>query len=270
MLLRSVFLKTLRDHRRSFIWWGAGLALLTAVITAIYPSIQGMGENLQALMDAYPPELMALLGATDIVDITSPAGYLNAELFGFMVPILFIVFSVALGGSAVAGEEGRGTLETLMSAPITRARLVVNKLAALVAETVILGLILWAALVVGTIAVDMDISVIRLAEATISAVLLGLTFGTAAFAVGCATGSRGLSVGVATVAAVGTYMFNALSIIVDYMEPTKWASPFFYYNGATPLANGLNLAHASVLLATVLVLGAVAYFTFERRDLGVG
>jgi ABC-2 type transport system permease protein len=61
-------------------------------------------------------------------------------------------------------------------------------------------------------------------------------------------------------------MLNALSVIVDFMEPARWLSPFYYYNGATPLVNGLSPAHVAVLLAIVLVCVAVAYFGFQRRD----
>ena len=94
MMLGSVFLKTLRDQRRSLIWWCVGLAMLTALLIAFYPSIQGI-EDFQSVIDAYPEELMALFGANDLSDFTSPAGYLNAELFGFMAPFLFIIFAVA-------------------------------------------------------------------------------------------------------------------------------------------------------------------------------
>ena len=116
----------------------------------------------------------------------------------------------------------------------------------------------------------MDISVFRLAEMSISSTLLGLTFGTLGFAIGCVTGNKGLSISIAAAAAVGTWLFNALSNIVDVMEPAKWVSPFYYYSGANPLANGLNLAHAAALLATIAVLAVVGYFGFQRRDLKLG
>ncbi len=264
-MLRSVFLKTLRDHRQSLMWWSVGTGLLVAFLVAFYPSIKGI-EGLEELVEQYPEDLMALLGATDLASFATPAGYLNAELFGFMLPILFVVFAIAQGSSAIAGEERAGTMEMLLSLPITRGRLVLEKLGSMVASVVSLALIVWLVLTVGKFAIDMDISVLRLAEVTVSLALLGLAFGTAAFAVGCATGARGLSTGMAAAAMVATYVLNALSLMVDLMEPAKWLSPFYYYNGATPLVNGLSPAHVAVLLAIILVCVAVAYFGFQRRD----
>ena len=55
-------------------------------------------------------------------------------------------------------------------------------------------------------------------------------------------------------------------LIVDFMAPVRWLSPFFYYNN-TPIMNGLNPAHAGALLAIVLLCLAVAYLAFQRRDM---
>lgn len=266
MMLRNVFQKTLRDQRRSLTWWGLGVALLTGAIIAIYPSIQGI-EDLQSVMEAYPEELMALIGADSLTNITSPSGYLNAELFGFMVPAIFIIFGVSQGSSAIAGEERAGTLEILLSEPVTRGRLIVEKFCSMVASLVVLATVLWIALTVGSVVVNMQISFLRLIEITISVALLGLTFGAVAFAVGGITGRRGLSIGVASAAAVASYVLNVSGAIVDFMEPTRWISPFYYYNGSTPLIHGLNLAHAGALIAIVTALAVASYFAFQRRDL---
>lgn len=188
MMLGSVFLKTLRDQRRGLLWWCLGLTLLTGLLVAIYPSIQGI-EDMQRIIEAYPEELMALFGATDLLEITSPAGYLNAELFGFMAPFLFIIFAVAQGSFAVAGEERAGTLELLLSAPINKGQLILEKFASMVTLTGVLAAVLWAVMPVGSLAADMDISMLRLAEMTISVSLLGLAFGSVAFAVGSAIGA---------------------------------------------------------------------------------
>ena len=67
--------------------------------------------------------------------------------------------------------------------------------------------------------------------------------------------------------AVGTYFLNAASGIVSYIQGAKWLSPFFYYNAADPLANGLNPAHVAVLLATIGILLGAGYAGLQRRDL---
>ena len=121
--------------------------------------------------------------------------------------------------------------------------------------------------VVGAVAVDMDIGPVRFAEAVLTVTLLGLTFGGLALAIGCITGNRGLALGVSSTAAVSTFVANALGEIADFIDPAKWVSPFYYYNDANVLANGLNPAHAAVLAAAAAVLVGIGYRAFQRRDL---
>ncbi len=45
---------------------------------------------------------------------------------------------------------------------------------------------------------------------------------------------------------------------------------YYYHNGAEPIYNGIDIAHALVLLLIVVVLGLAADFVFRRRDLRLG
>ncbi len=265
-MLSNVFLKSLRDERKALALWGVGTALLIAMMVAFYPSIKD-NEQIEELVETYPENLLALMGIENLADISSGAGYLSLELFGFMAPLLFTIYAVRLGSGAVAGEESRGTLEVLLSEPITRGRLVVQKAAAMVSATVLLAVVYWAVLAIGAAGAGMDVSPLRLAAATFGLLLLGLAFGALALAVGCLTGSWGTSVGVVSAVAVGTHLLNAVGGMVDYLEPVRWLTPFYYYNGAEPLRNGLHAGHAAILVAAVAVLVVVAHFGLQRRDL---
>ena len=157
----------------------------------------------------------------------------------------------------------------MLTEPISRGKLVAQKAAAMVTNSVVLGLVLWAVLVIGALSIDMDVSVAHLAAATFSTVLLGVTFGALAFCAGCFTGKRSTSVAIVSGVAVVTYLLNAASGIVSSMQVAKWLSPFFYYNGANPLANGLHPGHTAVLLATIAILLGAGYLGFTRRDLRI-
>ena len=265
-MLSNVFLKSLRDERWPMVWWSAGLGLFAAMMIAFFPSIRG-NDDFNVMLESYPENLKTLFGLSELTDITSAVGFFNAEVFGFMAPLLFVIHGVVLGSGAIAGEEGRGSLEILLTEPIARGKLVVQKAAAMIANAISLGLVLWIVLVIGALIIDIDLRVLHLAAITFSTVLLGVTFGALAFAAGCFTGSRGTSVGIVAAVAVGTYLLNAASGIVSYMEAAKWLSPFFYYNAANPLANGLNPAHAAALLATIAILLGAGYLGLRRRDL---
>ncbi|MFH1559854.1 MAG: ABC transporter permease subunit [Chloroflexota bacterium] len=264
-MLSNVLLKTLRDQRKAFMWWSIGVGALVIITILFYPSLADYPE-FDEMMERMP-EAFAKLMMGEVSELTSSEGYLNSQLFVSFVPLLFLFFAIARGSSAIAGEEDRGTLDLLMSYPLRRSRVLMEKFAAMVVEILALGFVVWLSTAVGAVIVGMDISLVRIAEATLSGVLLGLAFGALALALGCAKSSRGLSVGVTSALAVAAYFVNALAPVVEALEPFRKLSPFYYYIGANPLSNGLDLAHAGVLIVLTAVFFTVALVTFERRDL---
>ena len=263
-MLSNVFLKTLRDWRLSLPLWGIGMALLALWVIVLYPTI---GESYADIMEDLPPALAIFVGET--ADMASPEGYLSAEMFSFMVPLLFLVLTVGFGGSAIAREEEQGTLDLLLSNPIPRWRVVLEKFAAMVVIIMLLALILWLGLVIGAAIASVEISFLRMAEATFSGALLGLSFGALTLALVCATGKRIWAISIPAALGIGSFLLNGFAPLVEALEPYRKLSPFYYYSGAEPLANGLNPVHVAVLLGLTLLLLAVALIAFERRDLAV-
>jgi beta-exotoxin I transport system permease protein len=268
-MLRNVTLKTLRDLRAGFLWWGLGLAGMVALMLSVYPTVRA-NPALNRLVQQYPDALKAFIGFGGEVDYLSPAGYLGSELFSFMVPLLLLVAAIGAGARAVAGEEEMGTLELLLSCPVSRRLMVLEKLAALAIEVAGLGAVLLVSLWVGSRAVSMDVSFAHLAAATVAAVLLALAYGALALLVGAATGRRALTIGVVAAAAVAAYLVASLASLVDLLEPAKLASPFYHYSAGDPLRHGLAAGHTLVLVAIAVVAGLLSPLALERRDVGVG
>ena len=264
-MLNSVLLKTLRDQRRTFLWWSAGLSAVNALIIILYPSVEDVSE-LDAIMESMP-EALARLFMGDVVNLTSPEGYLNSQLFILVLPLLFLVFTIGRGSGAIAGEEERGTLDLLLSLPVRRSQVVLEKFVAMVAATMALGLVSWLSMAAAALAVGMEIDFVRLGEVTLSCTLLGLAFGAMALALGCAKGSRGLCLGVTSALAIAAYFLNALAPIAESLEPAQKLSPFYLYIGADPLTSGLNLVHAGVLTGLTTAFLAIGVVLFGRRDL---
>lgn len=265
-MLRNVFTKSLWDQRRSLMWWGVGTAALAILTTLFYPAISEAGDLGKALEDS---EALANLFSGGFTDLNSPEGFLNSQLYSLTVPIVFLIFAISAGSGAIAGEEERGTLDLLMSSPVTRSEVLMHKFAAMTVAISVLGAVLWAGVALGAAIVDMDLSLWRSAQVVVSGLLLGTAFGACALALGSATGRRGTSIAVASAAAVGTYFLNALAPLVDALDPLTRLSPFHYYISADPLVNGLDPLHVLVLIALSLALVGIALFTLERRDLAV-
>ena len=232
-----------------------------------YPSVADIPELNEFFENM--PDALARSFMGDVADYTSPEGYLNTEMFGFTIPFLFIFFAVGRGTGAVAGEEEKGTLELLLTYPLLRRRLVIDKFLAMLVVTILVTITTWMASIIGSVIVDMEIGAWNLAQIIFSAALLGLVFGAFSLALGSATGKSGTTIGISSGFAIAAFLLNALAPLVDWLEPFRRLSPFYYYNSANPLSNGLDLWHVGIMIGLVAILVAVAVLALEQRDIRV-
>lgn len=266
MLLSSVYAKSLRDARRGLLGWGLGVAGYLGFAVGSWPSYSSNTRALEEIMKTIPEAVTAAFG---ISDLTTAVGYLEGQVFSFTLPLLLVVFAVGAGARAIGGDEESGTLELVLTHPVPRGRLVLERFAALATSVVILVLLVFVVVAGLDAGLDLGVGVGPLAAITASIALFGLFFATLALAVGAATGRRGVALAVTTVVAVSGYAANNLAPLIGDVDWLRRLSPFYYYIGADPLRDGLDPGHAAVLgTATALTL-ALGLWRFARRDVGV-
>jgi ABC-2 type transport system permease protein len=265
IVLRSIAGRTLRDQRKAFTWWTTGLLALALYLMLLYPSLRDNDSYRQAVQSL--PESLRALVAGGNQDPTTAAGYLNQQLFGLLAPLLALAYAISAGARSIAGEEERGTLDLLLAHPVGRVRVVLEKAAAMLGGTLLIGLVLWGGLAAGAAVVGMDVGLWPLAAASLATVLLGLAGGALALAVGAAVGHRTVAIGAATAVLVATYLVNSLAGLVTGLEPWRKLSPFWLAYSGDPLRAGLDPTHTAILLAISLALVLAGATAFTRRDL---
>jgi ABC-2 type transport system permease protein len=72
--------------------------------------------------------------------------------------------------------------------------------------------------------------------------------------------------GASAVGVIG-FLINGFAPLVDAIAWLRYVSPFYYYSGHDPIANGVDSAGITVLIAATLILTAIAVIGFRRRDL---
>ena len=263
-MLGTVFAKTLRDQRRSYAWWITGFVGTVLMYAAIWPTISGSAGALETYIENLPEVFKEMLGSAGF---GTPEGYLQSELFSFLAPILLLVYAISAGARAIAGEEESGSLDVLLSTPVRRRRILLDKFEAMVLGTFGLVLAMWLSVVAFGAIWDMHPDLVNFTAACLHLFLLALAFGAIALAVGSATGSKGLAIGVPSGFALVAFLVNLFGATVSWLEPVRPLSPFYYYAGSEPLVNGADTVHALVLVAIATVAVLVALWSFERRDL---
>lgn len=254
--------QTLRLQRRGLLLWSLGLTAMVALYGSLWPSIRDQA-SVTDLMDQLPEVLRSLLAVTDM---STPVGYVQAELLGLTGPLLVILFAVLTGSNAIAGEEDRRSLDLLLANPVSRTRVVLERMAAMAVGLAVLVGVMGLALAAAGVLAGLDLPVARVAAAMLHLGLLGCVFGALAAAVGAATGNLAAARAVPAVAAVLAYLVNGLAPLVDGLAPFRELSPFAQYSNHVPLLNGVSTSGVLVAVGTVSVLAALAVAGFRRRD----
>lgn len=212
----------------------------------------------------FPDTLMAMIGQADM---STAAGWLQAELFSLTIPIGMVTVLASVGAKSLAGEEAARTMEVLLANPVARRHVLLAKAGALVVYAVVLGVATFVGVTIGVLVGGLGVPVANLAAATALGTLLGLGLGAVAFVVGAATGRSRPAIVAATGVAVLSYF--AWSFLPLSPSLAGWAnlSPFDWYLGGDPLAASMPWGDAALLVGLTVVLVAVAIPLFERRDL---
>lgn len=263
-MLRDIWTKTLWDQRRGLLGWGIGLLVVTLVYGGFYPfaATPEYGE----LIESLPAGLADAMGWSAIA---SAHGYLGSTVFGILGPILAIIFAISTGAKAIAGDEENASLELLITHPVTRTRVVLQRALALGIALLGAGMVVFVGILVIAEPIELGLPLAHVAAASLQLALLAAVFGSLALLVGGLVGRRGPVIGITALVAVIAYLANGAAPMVDALAWMQDISPFYWFAGTDTLRDGLDPAKAGLLAAMTGVFVAGAAIAFNRRDVGV-
>ena len=264
MWFRSVFLKTLRDYRIAILGWGIGMGL---VIVSPMASV--------AALISTPAQHAALASLAaqfawnaDPIKADTVGGYATFKIGVFV--FIACIWPLLAASRMLRGEEDRGSLDVLLSAPRTRLSIALQKVAAmwtaLLVVAVIVGLLAFA----GTAKASVDFGLGSTLMFGVNVALIASVFGAVGLLVSQFVAERRTAAGI-------TAAVLLIAIVVDMVhrvEPgTEWISrlsPVYYYNLSKPLipSYGTNFGAMLVQLAMTVILSGAAVWLFARRDVG--
>jgi ABC-2 type transport system permease protein len=249
----------LSDRRRSILAWGLPLGLMSAFIVAIFPSVQ---EPIAKAVQSYPAGLKEAFG---IGQLTNVEQYLQAEMLSLIVPLSLGYLAVRAVASGLAGAAETGRLDVVLSAPVSRSRVVV---AGFLASAVELAAVLFVTAILtglGSLLAGAGLDAGDAAAGFASVWPLALLFAGLGIVV-CGFSLR-TSVVTGSVAGVlvAMYVVDLIGRLDTGLSGLRYASVFKYYGNA--IEDGIEpLAFLGVTLVAVL-LAALGAWLFERRDL---
>lgn len=261
----SILKWTLWQRRWSMLWWGVGVVSLVTITLAFYPTVHSQAATLNKSFGSLSSSTLALFGGTDFF---SPVGYLNSQLIYLLFPLLLIILGVGLGSSLIGREEASGTIESLLSRPISRTKLLLSK--ALAGALIILIVTAIGSIVMITMAllVHMGIPTGNVIAACVTCFMLVLTLSAVAFVLSATGRGRVAALGISVAYALGGYIVSSLAVTVHWLNTLSLVFPYHYYHSADILRGVFSWS--SILFFSLFTLGCLllAWLSFRYRDLG--
>ncbi len=257
----SIAAKASSDARTALTIAGGGMFYMAALVGLIF---QGVGDQFGKLTDAFPPQLLAMVGNANY---GKPTGFLTGEIFSILAPVAIAVVAISMAAKALAGEERDRTMGVLLANPIRRSKVVLQKASAMTSMTVLVGLFAFLGVAFGNVIGRLGVSYVNIAAACTQLTAFGLLMGAIALFAGALTGISRVATAVGT--GVTTLAYAAASFLPLSVRFHGWAkaSPFYYYSGNTPLENGFAWGYVAGLVGVAVAFVALSVWAFQRRDL---
>ena len=258
----TIFKKELRTCLVSFLVWSAVIGGLMAMCVWMYPSMEGSVGDMSALF-ANMGEFSAAFGL-DKLQFGTIMGFYGTEC-GNILGLGGAFFAALTGMSLLAGEEGGHTAEFLLTHPVSRTRISLEKLAALAVMILALNAAcaacgLGSILGIGEEPVWSDLLKYHGMQLLMQLEIGGICFGLSSL---LPRSSYGLAIG----AAMGLYFLGLFINMDTSLEPLRFVTPYYYAEAARVFA-GEPLADAVAAGCGLGALGAAfGLWRYGRKDI---
>ena len=259
----TLFLHEIKRNKLSLIIWSAALAWMLGICVIIYPEMQtqmgdlgAMFSDMGAFSDAF---------GMDMLNFGEFMGYFGVEI-GNTLGLGGALLAGIVGITALSKEERDGTAELLLTMPVSRTRIVAEKLLFSAFHIVVVNLACVIVSVVGILGINVEadagkIALIFLANLIMQLEIMAITFGISAFV---KKGAMGIGIGIS----FGLYFLNILANLADEIEFVGKITPFGYANSGYIIEYGKIELLPLIIGIVLAALGiAVAFEKYTKKDI---
>lgn len=253
----------LRQGRTAFLLWTGSIGFLLAVCIFLFPEMKGQMDSVSSLFSSMGAFTAAF--GMDRLNFGTLIGYYAIEC-GNVLGLGGAFYASLCAVSMLSKEEKDRTAEFLLTHPVSRTRMISEKLLSVLIRITALNGIVWL-LSVGSIAAIgetvpwKELNLLHLAYFLLQLELSAICFGISAFV---RRGSLGIGLGVAVI----MYFLNLIANITEKASFLKYVTPFGYCSGADLVANGSidpAMAAIGILIGTAGIIAA--YLKYTKKDI---
>lgn len=253
----------LHQSRVSLAVWTCSIGFLLAVCLFLFPEMKGEMNSVSDMF-ASMGDFTAAFGM-DKVNFGSLLGFYAVEC-GNILGLGGAFFAALCGVSALSKEEKEHTAEFLLTHPVSRAKIVTEKLLAVILQIFILNIIVYGISLLCVVCIDepipwKELNLLHLAYLLLQLEIAGICFCISAY---LRRGSIGTGLGVA----VMLYFLNIVANLTDRAEFLKYITPFGYADGSE-IVSTASLDASLILIGTAYAVIAVilAFREYTKKDI---
>lgn len=265
----NIFLKELKSHRKSLIFWSVGVFLMVASGMAKYAAYSSSGQSINDLVADLPKSLKAVLGFSAL-DLSKISGYYGI-LFIYLL-LMATIHAAMLGATIIAKEERDKTSEFLFVKPVSRSTIITAKLLAASTNIVIFNLVTFVSLIILIGKYNNDGEAVNgdIAITMVGMFILQVLFMVIGSALAAVKRKPKTAASLATGILLLTYMLSIAIDLNEHIEGLKYFTPFKYFEAKNIIYGG-SIEAIFVVISVVLIaaLSIVTYVFYKKRDLSV-
>ena len=253
----------LRLGGKAWIIWTASVSFLLVVCIFLFPEMKGEMDNISTMFSDMG-SFSAAFGM-DRMNFGTLIGYYAVEC-GNVLGLGGAFFASLCAASILCREEKDRTAEFLLNHPVSRTRIITEKLIAVLIQVVVFNVIVFALSIISMAAVGesipwKEVTLLHLAFLIMQIELCGICFGISAF---MRKGSMGVGLGITFI----LYFMNLISNITEKAEGLKYITPFAYCDGSTVVTDlKLNAVKIAIGMAYCAIGIAAAYMKYSKKDI---
>ena len=257
--LRSGYARSLGVIAMPTLWWALLVAGWAGWIVVVVKQIEAKLGTLYAGSPVLQDLLKNLSGGNPDFN----ASFLGA-MFGIL-PIFLMAFAVTQV-NRWASDESDGRLDLVLSAPRSRARVLLGRFAALSTAAAVIGLAALVATLVASSVSGVTLNTANVVAATLGLIPMGLLVAAIGF---LAAGwlRTAADTGLVSFLLAAWFFISFVGPELKLPEATLRLSAFYYYG--TPLLHGLQVANMAVVVAVGAIALALGTLRFSRKDIAV-
>lgn len=267
----SLFTKTIKDRK-----WGLFTYCIVAILTVwmyvgMFPSFSDKAEQFNQMISAYPESLMKAFGVQDTAMIfSSIEHFLAMENFSMFWPIIVISLLVSWAGSAIAGEIEKGTVETLLSQPISRTKIFFAKYLSGLTALAIFTVISIYSVIPLTKIYNVNVQINSYHYMAALAFMFGIAIYSISMFFSTVFSEKGRVYFFGAGMMVIMYFLQIVSSLKESLADLKYATFFYYFDFNKALFDH-QINHQSIIifLGISILFTSLATIIFSKRDIAV-